>query len=86
MCVGSSAWGWSGRLREKGGHLLLPPHPLTALPRHCCEYTLVYKKVTRFCLAHHLWTSLYILTVKMMIKKIETKILHILKNWSLHAL
>ena len=59
MCVGSSAWGWSGRFRGKGGHLLLPPHPLTALPRQCYEHTFVYKKVTSFCLARHLWTSLY---------------------------
>jgi len=26
----------------------------------CCQHTLVYKKkVTRFCLARHVWTSLY---------------------------
>jgi len=48
-----------GRFRGKGGHLLLPPHPSTALPRQCYEHTFVYKKVTRFCLARHLWTSLY---------------------------
>jgi len=59
MCVGSSAWGESGKVPGKGGHLLLPPHPPTALPRQCYEQTLVCKKkVTRFCLAHHLWTSL----------------------------
>jgi len=51
-----------GRFWGKGGHLLLPPHPPTALPWQCYKPTLVYKKkVTRFCLAHHLWTSLYII-------------------------
>jgi len=58
MGVGSSAWGESGKVPGKGGHLLLPPHPPTALPRQCYEHTLVYKKVTRFCLGRHLWTSL----------------------------
>jgi len=47
-----------GRFRGKGGHILLPPHPPTALPRQCYQHTLVYKNVSRFCLAHHLWTSL----------------------------
>jgi len=59
MCVGSSAWVGSGKVPGERGHLLLPPHPPFALPRQCYEHTLVYKKVTRFCLAHHLWTSLY---------------------------
>ena len=59
MCVGSSAWGWLGRVPGKGGHLLLPPHPPTALPRQYYEHTLVYKKVTSFSFARHLWTSLY---------------------------
>jgi len=52
-----------GRFRGKGGHLLLPPHPLTALPGQWCEHPLVNKKVPRFCLAHHLWTSLYIIRI-----------------------
>ena len=33
-----------GRFREKGGHLFLPPHPPTALPRQCYKHTLVHKK------------------------------------------
>jgi len=43
MCVCSSGVG-RGRLRGKGGHLLLPPHPPTALPRQCYKHTLVWKK------------------------------------------
>ena len=58
-CVLAAARGVGrGRFRGKGGHLLLPPHPPTALPRQCYEHTLV-KKVTRFCLAHLLWKSRY---------------------------
>ena len=59
MYDGSSKW-VQGSGGKAGGHLLLPPHLPTALPRQCYEHTLVYKKVTRFCLPHHLWTSLYI--------------------------
>ena len=60
LCVLAAARGVGrGRFRRKGGQLLLPPHPPNALPRQCYEHTLGYKKVTRYCLAHHLWTSLY---------------------------
>jgi len=38
-----------------------PPEPSPTTPTRCCQHTLVYKKVTRFCLARHLWTSLYTL-------------------------
>jgi len=37
-----------GRFRGKGGHLLLPPHPHTALPTQCYERTLVIKKALDF--------------------------------------
>ena len=32
VSIGSSAWAGSGKVPGKGGHLLLPPHPPTALP------------------------------------------------------
>ena len=38
-----------------------PPEPSPTHPTSCCQHTFVYKKITRFCWAHHLWTSLYIL-------------------------
>jgi len=60
MCVGSSAWGGRGRFRGNGGHLLLPPHPPTALLGIATNTHYLKKNVTRFCLAHHLRTSLYL--------------------------
>jgi len=62
MWVGSSAWGGSGKIpgEWRAAPLSSTPHPPTALPRQCYEHTQVYKKVNRFCLARHLWTSLYI--------------------------
>ena len=47
----------------RGGARLSPgtfPDP----PTRCCQHTLLHKKVTRFCLAHHLWTSLYVKDIR----------------------
>ena len=38
MCIGSSAWGGSGKTPRRA-----PPHPSTALPRQCYEHTLLNK-------------------------------------------
>jgi len=42
-----------------------PQEPSPTHPTRCCQHTLVYKKkkVTRFYLAHRLWTSLYLQVV-----------------------
>jgi len=62
MCVRSIAQGgqWEG-VEVRGGARLSPgtfPDPPLALR---CQHTLVNKKkVTKFCLAHHFWTSLYV--------------------------
>ena len=43
MCVGSSVWGASGKVLGKGEHLLLLPHPPTALLRQCYEHISLQK-------------------------------------------
>jgi len=62
MCVCSIASGgrWEG-VEARGGALLFFPESSPTHPTRCYQHTLVYKRVTRFSLAHHLWTSLYIL-------------------------
>jgi len=53
-----------------------PPEPSPTIPTRCCQHILVNKKVTRFCLPRHLWTSLYA-TVK------EKRYKVILRNFGL---
>jgi len=54
----------SGRVWRQEEVPAFPPEPSPTPLTRCCQHTLVYKEVTRFCLARHLWTSLYNLHVK----------------------
>jgi len=49
----------SGRVWRPEEVPAFPPEPSPTIRTLCCQHALVYKKVTRFCLARHLWTSLY---------------------------
>jgi len=53
-------WEGRGRVWRQEEVPAFPPESSPTHPTRCCQHTLVYKKVTRFCLDHHLWTSLYI--------------------------
>jgi len=60
MYVGSSLWSGSGKIpMERRAPPLASTPSLCRFPTQCYTH-LFTKKVTRFCLAHHLWTSLYI--------------------------
>jgi len=50
----------SGRARRQEEVTAFPPEPSPTIPTRCCQHTLVNEKVTRFCLARHLRTSLHI--------------------------
>jgi len=50
----------SGRVWRQEEVPAFPPEPSPTQPTRYCQHILVYKKVTRFCLARHLWTSLYL--------------------------
>jgi len=60
MCARSIALGGQWEGVEARGGARLSPGTFPTIPTRCCQHTLVYKKVTRFCLARHLWTSLAI--------------------------
>jgi len=50
----------NGRVWRQAEVPAFPPQPSPTHPTRCCQHTLVHKrKVTRFCMARHLWTSLY---------------------------
>ena len=50
----------SGRLWRQEEVPVFPPEPSPTHHTRCCQHTLVYKKFTRFCLAHQVWKSLYV--------------------------
>jgi len=60
MCVRSIALGGQWKGVEARGGARLSPEPSPTHPTRYAANTQEFtkKKVTRFCLAHHLWTSL----------------------------